>query len=337
VNRLDKSKINSDMFCYYPFYQLVLHANGNLSPCCYNYEIIYDNISDNSFKDIWNSETVRKLRREFLESNPKTCQKKMSQLGCHRTSVRDFTNSMIQQEIMEFPPKRLDVRLSGRCNLQCIMCSVWKETSGPYENSDFWNIGKTEIFPYIYEIDVLGGEPFVQSETFRLIDAVHEVNTSCQWAFVTNGQYRMNSFIKSYLDKIEIRWIQVSLDSLVSETYSKIRLKGELSKALSTVENLLQYQEKRKTQGRPFQLLASMCVQILNWSEIEQFLNFSLENGIVPIFQFSNLPDETSLLHLPLSERRKIFSYLFSLMEKYGPEVLQPVSIPLKESLISKR
>ena len=78
-------------------------------------------------------------------------------------------------------PRRLDLRLNGKCNLECIMCDVWSQPNGLYENSDLWTEGPEKIFPYLVEVDMLGGEPFIQKDTFKFIDAVSEVNKTCRW------------------------------------------------------------------------------------------------------------------------------------------------------------
>jgi cyclic pyranopterin phosphate synthase len=49
-------------------------------------------------------------------------------------------------EVMQSAPKRLDVRLNGKCNLQCVMCDVWSQPNGVYNQSDFWQYGRKEIF-----------------------------------------------------------------------------------------------------------------------------------------------------------------------------------------------
>src|SRR5439155_91000 len=67
-------------------------------------------------------------------------------------------------------PRRLDLRLNGRCNLECIMCDVWRQPNELYDNSDLWTLGPEKIFPFLLEVDMLGGEPFIQRDTYRFID-----------------------------------------------------------------------------------------------------------------------------------------------------------------------
>ena len=257
----------------------------------------------------------------------------MRHIGCHKMSRRDFSPDLELNVIQSRPPVRFDVRLNGRCNLQCVMCGVWKQPNGLYNESDFWTIGPTDIFPHLKEIDVLGGEPFVQSDTFRLIDEISSVNSTCSWAFVTNGNYKFNNTIRTRLDRVAIRWFQLSLDSLNPEVYAQIRLKGELARALSTLEELRKYRIERKLTGNDFRIIVSMCVQKLNWTEIPAFLDFCISREIEPILQFAYYPPHLSLLDLSIFERKKIEESLRQLLVQYGPRFIRPIFTPLRESL----
>ena len=225
------------------------------------------------------------------------------------------------------------MRLNGRCNLQCVMCEVWKQPNGLYDQSDFWKKGPTEIFPFLKEMDVLGGEPFVQADTYRLIDEIAAVNPLCSWAFVTNGSYKFTDTIRSRLDKIPIRWMQVSVDSLDPKTYSEVRVKGDLTRTLSTIEQLLRYRRKREFEGRGFRILASICVQKLNWKEVHRFLDYFLERRIEPILQFLYDPFELSLLSLSAAEKEEVCAFFMSNADERFHEFLNPIVMPIEESL----
>lgn len=320
-------------FCYYPFTQMLLQPTGVISPCCWNQKIVLGESSKKSLKEIWNDEPARKLRREFLEGNPVSCQQQISHIGCHLWSRRDYQDEIVLKEVQPSGPIRLDVRLNGRCNLQCIMCDVWKQPNGVYDESDFWLKGPTEIFPYLREIDVLGGEPFVQTDTYRLLDEVSACNSKCSWAFVTNGHYKFSDRIKSRLDKIDIRWMQMSVDAIRPETYAKIRVNGELARSMESFKALRQYWLDREGQGRGYRFLISMCVQIENWREVPEFLAFAKEQGVDPVLQFAYEPAQVGLLSLPLEERRRISDFFEKLLDHYPPELVNAVHLPLRESL----
>ena len=324
---------DSDNLCLYPFMQLLLQPTGVVSPCCWNQEVILGKVTEKSLDEIWNDEPARKLRREFLEGNPVSCAQQIRHIGCHLWSRRSYAKEIPLTEIQPHGPRRLDVRLNGRCNLQCVMCDVWSQPNGIYDDSDFWTRGPSEIFPYLREIDVLGGEPFIQGDTYKLIDGISAVNPACTWAFVTNGHYKFADAIRSRLEKIEIRWLQVSLDSVNPKTYAKIRVNGELSRTLETIEEYQSYQKEREEQGRGFKFVVSMCVQQANWSEIGSFLSYAGERSIEPILQFAFQPDNASLLNLEPKQRRFVLNQVLSLVPVFGEDALQRVLGPLRDSL----
>jgi len=313
--------------------QLLLQPTGYVSPCCWNQEIVYGSVKDKKLIDLWNSETAQALRNEFIRGEPKLCETQIRHIKCNKLSVREFLGDLQISEIQSIGPRRLDVRLNGKCNLQCVMCDVWQQPNGLYDESDFWKVGPKEIFPFLNEIDVLGGEPFVQADTYRLISEIGKINPKCTWAFVTNANYKLTPFIQEKLDQIQIRWIQISLDSVRPDTYSKIRVNGDLQKTLKTLEDFLRYRRKRAWEGKPFILGASMCVQKLNWSEIANFISFCTEKKLDSILQFAYQPTEISLLSLPVSERRVILDELNVISKRFGDSIISPILAPIKESI----
>ena len=324
-----------DTFCYLPFMQMLLQPTGAISPCCWNQEIVYGMVPEQTLSEVWNSKAAQDLRQEFLDGTPKSCLTQMKHIGCHKRSGinRNFVQSLELSAIQSHAPSRLDVRLNGRCNLQCLMCEVWKQPNGLYNQADFWKLGSTEIFPFLKEIDVLGGEPFVQADTYRLIDQVSAVNSDCIWCFVTNGNYHFNETIRSRLNKIKIKWIQVSVDSINPNTYSKIRIGGDLKRTLATIEALVCYQKQRNSENREFRVVASMCVQKLNWQEIPEFLNYCEKTKIMPILQFAYAPTEISLLSENLSLLKEIYLFLKLSCKKCDLATIEPIYLPIKEML----
>lgn len=319
-------------FCYLPFVQLLMQPTGDISPCCWNQDIVLGQVPGDTLEDIWNGEKIRRLRREFLEGRPVQCQKFMREIRCHTFNRGAYKHAMEFSEIQTKGPRRLDVRLNGRCNIQCVMCDVWQQPNGIYDTSDFWTAGPAEIFPYLMEVDVLGGEPFIQGDTYRLIDEVGKVNSACSWAFVTNGNYNVQPILKK-LEKLEIRWLMLSLDSIVPETYAKIRKGGNLLRTLETINGLAKFNEERRAQGRAFDFSISMCVQKENWREMEMFFDYCRFVNVRPWLQFAYGPREVSLLDLPQAERHAIVDHLSTMAGDYSFELLNAIISPLQDSL----
>lgn len=273
-----------DEFCPIPFLQLQLNPMGSVSACCFSGEVPVGTVPREGIQEIWNGEKMQAWRREFLEGNIRTCRGPIDTFQCHK-NYRHLIPAVELKEVQSQGPRRLDLRFNGKCNLQCQMCDVWKQPNGIYDGSDFWRVGPKEIFPYLMEVDMLGGEPFIQADTFRFIDAVTAVNARCTWGFITNANYVLNAKLKSYLDKLPLRHIHISLDAMGAETYAKIRVGGRWEKTLQTVMDYVEYRNQRAQEGRGFALFASFCVQRDNWRELPAFLQFCEERGMIPIVQ----------------------------------------------------
>ncbi len=327
---LDKL-LDEGKFCPLPFLQLQLNPFGDISACCFSGEHKVGDIQTDSIKDIWNGSEIKKWRQEFLDGNIGICKNAIHDFQCHKQykHLNQFVELKSHQDDL---PRMLDVRLNGKCNLECVMCEVWKQPNQLYDKSDFWELGKSEIFPKLLEVMVLGGEPFIQKDTFRLIDEVSEVNDRVRWAFITNAHYKFNEKLKSSLDKIKINSIHISLDSIDPETYPKIRLRGRLSLVLETLDAFVNYKKSRiETDDRPIELFASMTFQRLNWREIPAFLEFCIEKGLIPIFQDVVERDHLNIRGLSNEEKDELRKGIEMYREGHFWEHLRAVRMALGE------
>lgn len=61
---------SSKVFCPNPFVQFNVLWNGDLTLCCidYNGDLVYDNIKNKSIIEAFNSDKIRRIRRNFVES-----------------------------------------------------------------------------------------------------------------------------------------------------------------------------------------------------------------------------------------------------------------------------
>jgi cyclic pyranopterin phosphate synthase len=319
----------SEEFCPIPFLQLQLNPMGSVSACCYSGEVPVGTVPAKSIQEIWNGEKMQAWRREFLEGNIRTCRGPIDTFQCHK-NYRHLIPAVELREAQTQGPRRLDLRLNGQCNLQCQMCDVWRQPNGIYDKSDFWTSGPQEIFPHLLEVDMLGGEPFIQADTYRFIDAVSSVNKNCTWGFITNANYVLNARLKSYLDKITLRHIHISLDAVSAETYAKVRVGGRWEKTQQTVREYVAYRNQRADMGRGFALFASFCTQRDNWHELPAFLRFCDELALIPIIQ-NIIIDNTGhranmgIINLPAEKRAEILSFLRENIPQEKHHQIQPV------------
>jgi cyclic pyranopterin phosphate synthase len=319
----------AEEFCPIPFLQLQLNPMGSVSACCFSGEVPVGTVPSQGIQEIWNGEKMQAWRKEFLEGNIRTCRAPIDTFQCHK-NYRHLIPNVELKEIQSHGPRRLDLRFNGKCNLQCQMCDVWKQPNGIYDSSDFWVVGPTEIFPYLLEVDMLGGEPFIQADTFRFIDAVSAVNPRCTWGFITNGNYVLNAKLISYLDKLILRHIHISLDAMSAETYAKIRVGGRWEKTLQTVKDYAAYRARRSEEGRGFALFASFCVQRDNWRELPSFLLLCEELGLTPIIQNVITDDTGHRAHLAIANLRteakaEILDFLKERVSPQNQDYIRPI------------
>lgn len=313
-----------DSFCPIPFLQLQLNPRGFVSACCFSGEHKVGDIQKESLAEIWNGPEMQKWRQEFITGDIKICESAMKNFECHK--MYTHLNSEASLEIIQPNwPRRLDLRLNGKCNLECIMCDVWRQPNGLYDSSQLWSNGPTEIFPHLVEVDMLGGEPFIQRDTFRFIDEVSAVNSTCTWGFITNGSYVFNEKMRSTLDKIKLRHIHISIDGVTKPVYEKIRKNGTFEKTMATVQSFVDYRKARENEGRGFVLFGSMCVQKDNWNEIGLFLDFCKAHGLNPILQSIIGSGQLSLQELQSFDFNRILDILNPYLETDQRYTVLPV------------
>lgn len=322
-------------FCPLPFTQMVFHPDGSVTPCCLLLDYNLGNLKEKSHEEIWNGPEVRALRREFLEGKPKTCAGSIRNRQCHLWHSH-LVQKTQRSEVQTRLPVKMDVRLNGHCNLECIMCEVWEYPNGVYDQIGFWDFAQKDFFPHILELDVLGGEPFIQRDTFRLIRAVSSVNPDCQWALTTNGQWKFNPYVREHLDRIRIRRIIMSIDSVDPELYAKIRLRGDLNKSLRTLDDLREYRDSR-AKTSPFSLRMEMLVQLENRNHVATFLEYArskeIDVGLILLYH----PIPMSVLSLAAAERRRLAEDYEALHRDTGEESLGALIRPLRASLDPER
>ena len=59
-----------DSLCFEPFSNMVIHANGDVGPCCMSGDDPLASIHDRSLEDIWYGEEFQRLREDIRERRP---------------------------------------------------------------------------------------------------------------------------------------------------------------------------------------------------------------------------------------------------------------------------
>lgn len=337
LNWFSQMNLPKDRFCVMPFVNIILEPDGNIGICRHKgHNFTFGNIRDKSIDEIWESKEIQKWREEFLFSSaPQMCGTELTDRKCNLCPELNKLLPFAEIDNVKNPRiLRLTANLNGQCNLKCQMCTIWQLPNGFYNEENFWIPAKEKFFQQIMEVDMLSGEPFIQKDTYRLIDEISSVNPECSWSFTTNLHWELNEKVITSLDKIKIKYLLISLDSLTPEIYYKIRYPGNLNFVLKNIDNIIEYQKDRiQNERSSLNLRMNFLVQKDNWKETKDIINFCLEKEIVPFISFLYGPKDLSLLDLKVEERIQILEYYFETLSKEEILFSQRVIKPLLRSL----
>ncbi|GLC81964.1 twitch domain-containing radical SAM protein [Lacrimispora brassicae] len=184
-------------FCVLPWVHLYASKLGNMSPCCQQavetQSLIYGNLNEYSFIDLWDGEAIRDFRLRLLnDERCECCINCYEHENANIRSLRKLSNSKYEkyfQWIQETDengfsanakPIYWDLRFSNRCNLQCRTCSdCWilgldavadsPEPSGIIDTHKFFN-DLDCCFPAVEELFFAGGEPLLLEENLLILE-----------------------------------------------------------------------------------------------------------------------------------------------------------------------
>lgn len=312
-------------FCMAPFSQMLLAPTGDFFPCCYHFGHRLGKI-DQPVNELWNGSKMRKLRREFLTGDVRICRSRIANLACHQ-EFEYWQQQVTPQEIMPDPPVRLDIRLSGQCNLQCIMCDVWQQPTDRYDESWLWSDGPEKLFPFLREVDIAGGEPFIQAQVYRLIATIFQHNPEVEFSFISNGNFHNTQKVLRTLRPLHVKRIQLSLDALDEQTYRAIRLRGDFKLLMHNLEAMILLRQQKG-----FQLKVSFCITQQNWSQIQQFIAFADDHNLDCELQYAHY-DPSQKASLSLLPHHKLVEIYDSISHYENTPSVQPILNALRLTL----
>lgn len=335
VELFHKSLGFNEKFCIAPFTTLLLEPDGKIGACRHKgCEFPVGNILENTFEEIWNGEFIKSWRTEFLNGAPAICKNEVKNVKCNHcptySSIIDSTEIKVHQVKK---PLRLAFNFNGHCNLECQMCHIWQKPNGLYDQIKFWDQLDVWI-ENLEEVELLSGEPFIQKDTYRLIDVISEKKPTAFWTITTNANWKMTDFITGKLDKINLKHIIVSLDSLNPESYKVIRKKGDLDKALLTLQNLKKYNQSRILRNlKPFKIVVNFLFQQENWKELGNVYTFSKAENVEIFRTMLYEPAQYSLMSFDENVRVEILEWYFGNLSREQLVNSARVIRPLIDSL----
>ncbi len=186
---LDQTQTLSDQYylpdtiCAIPWMHLEIKNNGSITPCCVTNGVSLGNINSTTMDDAFSSDYMKSLRRRFLAGDkPNECNNCWNNEKRGLSSTRKHITKMLKKsfvlERLEDPKvTRIDIKFNNACNFKCRICSPENSSLIAAEQKKFLNIpinpqpnwsesdnfvkDMTNKLPYLENIDMYGGEPFL--------------------------------------------------------------------------------------------------------------------------------------------------------------------------------
>jgi radical SAM protein with 4Fe4S-binding SPASM domain len=201
--------MKKDTICAVPWMHLNFEPNGKVVPCCLTstFDYFAGDLTTQSIEEVWNSENMKRLRREMMEGKePEICVKCFSREKVTGESGRIYHNKEFSDVLDEIPDitledgtctkmelKYWDFRFSNLCNFKCRSCgprysSSWaadaKKMNWSMEFEKVTNIDTVnnmsnfdflkEQVKHVRKIYFAGGEPLLMDEHWQILDLLVE-------------------------------------------------------------------------------------------------------------------------------------------------------------------
>ena len=170
--------------------------------------------------------------------------------------------------------KHIRFSVTSKCQYSCLYCD-----SEGYSKTNELSVDEiTKLCKLLAEIlDVTrikftGGEPLCRKEIIEIIKNVSDLQLYKDISMTTNGLYLFEKAEELY--KAGLNRINVSMASLIPETYKKVYGKN-------TLETVLKGLKKAKEVGLNPIKLNFVLMRTLNENELEDFINFCAKNNFI--------------------------------------------------------
>lgn len=229
---------------------------------------------------------------------------------------------------------KLYIEVTNRCNLNCRTCirHVWNEPSGMMSGQTFEAIIKgLDTFPSLPETVFFGGfgEPLFHPQITDMISRVKGLGIKAE--LITNGTLLKRDMILSLIDSgLDTLW--VSLDGSTPESFSDIRLGGELPNILENLDllNRLNYPGgNRRSFYRNIEIGIVFVAMRRNISELPAVVEIANNIGATRMLVTNVLPYTGEMVEEPLyykSINRNSFDLDLPLMDM-DDDILESIRI----------
>lgn len=301
--------------CLAPKLSMRFNHSGNIIACCFNRKYILGKYPERTISEIWFGEKAEQLRKAvFVNDLSKGCQDCDRYISAENFDAAgsrqyDYLKEHLQKSKY---PTMLDFELDSICNFECIMCSgeystairVNREKQKPYFSPYDENFVEQlkEFIPHLSEARFIGGEPFLIKIYYRIWDEIINLKPQTVINVLTNASV-LNDRVMKMIEKGNFK-ISVSIDSIIKETYEKIRVNADYE---SVMKNVSYFKNMMDNSGHVMNF--NVCAMRQNQAEMPDYFRYCNDHNIKVVLHTVDFPNHCSLWNLPSTELKTILSF----------------------------
>lgn len=220
--------MKSKTFCMHPFTGLATREDGAICACCRSHPV--GNIQCQSLEEIWNNNTMKRIRRQVLnDERPPECEPcfSLEDQGVESLRQRHISGKIPEarinlypntplQEVMPFEIPTMELKLNNLCNLKCRMCHPMDSTSWNdwSEVKDFYKAEGNIMYAIVEEhgleqkphLDKFQDNPKWWASLEKLLPHFRRVEFAGGEPLMDPQHYRILDMLAPYGDNIEIKY-----------------------------------------------------------------------------------------------------------------------------------
>jgi organic radical activating enzyme len=277
-----------ERFCSNPFRRLEIDHAGNARTCCHAWmPHSIGNVLKNSFFDVWNSETARRIRASIQDQTFAFCNRDICTPLVAGTVEREAVDEKYgeirerRRTTLDRGPELFALNYDYTCNLFCRSCRPAPRRMDCAATGRLMEMQSrlvdSAFFSHARRLVITGaGEPFASEVFLHLLSTLRRERfpkikitlrsngnllTPQNWERITNAHFAIDE-------------ISISIDAAEAKTYRHLRRGGDFR---VLTENLSFLQKVKRE--KPFRLRFNFVVQSANFREMEKFVEMGKRFG----------------------------------------------------------
>ncbi len=280
------------------------------------YDLAIEEFKKARDKGIDNEEIATELGKLYRENKEYALSIEEFKKVLETKSEPAFKNNILSEielsqrkTILQSKPRILTVTLTSVCNLNCIMCEVWKQWKQPWELPAKTAKELVEYFPYLEYLTWSGGEVFLYRYFRELFEEASQYPNLRQ-EIVTNGllidRDWAEKLVQSNLTLI------YSIDAFSEENYERIRRGAKFQDLIRSLNILNEY---RGECNSGLLLVLNFVVMKSNLHEIEKVIDFATRHRFDEV-RFAEVKFLQNQENIFLNRDKEALGYILETMPK---------------------